>query len=304
MKASNRIVYAAIAANLLIALAKLAAAFVTGSSAMLTEGIHSIVDMGNGGLLLLGDHLGRKPADGRHPYGHGREVYFWSFVVAVMIFAVGGGISIYEGIIRIRHPEPMKSALWSYVVLGASFLFEGSSFVFAFRHFLTRKKKDVTLFESIRRSKNPADFMVLLEDSAALLGIVIAALGVTLEFWTKNPRFDGAASIAIGVLLCLVASVLATETRGLLVGEGMLPESAAIIRRIVQDDPAVERVAPPLSSYLGPDTVVVNIAAQFHRKLDTAAIEESIRRIQQQIQAKYPVVKRVFITPEPVDRES
>lgn len=301
MTESNRVVYAAVAANLLIAVAKFAAAFATGSSAMLTEGIHSLVDSGNGGLLLLGARLARKPADGRHPHGHGREVYFWSFVVAVMIFAVGGGISIYEGILRLLHPEPIKSAIWNYVVLGASFLFEGTSFLIALRHFRKQTTQNLSLLAAIRRSKDPADFMVLLEDSAALVGIVVAALGVTLQLVTGNGAFDGGASILIGILLCVVASILAVETRGLLVGEGMLPESASKIRRVIEDDPAVERAAYPLSSYLGPDTVLINVAIQFDPTLTTPAIEEAVARIQEKVRAQYPVVKRVYVVPETIE---
>lgn len=301
MKVTNRVIYAAIAANVLIALAKFVAAIVTGSSAMLTEGIHSLVDTGNGGLLLLGDALGRKPPDARHQYGHGREIYFWSFVVSIMIFAVGGGISIYEGILRILHPRPLESAMWNYIVLGASFLFEGSSFLIALRHFRSQKQRDLSLFAAIRRSKNPADFMVLLEDSAALLGILIAMCGVTLELVTDNPVYDGAASIGIGVLLSFVAFILARETRGLLVGEGMQPESIAAIQKMCEDDPAIERVARPLTSYLGPDTVIVNIAARFRRDVDTGAIEESVMRIEQQIRERYPMVKGVFIAPKTLE---
>lgn len=300
---SNRVIYAAIAANLLIAAAKFVAAVVTRSSAMMTEGIHSLVDSGDGGLLLLGNHLGRKPADAQHPYGHGREVYFWSFVVAIMIFALGGGISIYEGILRVGNPEPLRSAKWNYIVLGASFVFEASSFVVALRHFLANKHRDVSVYATIRASKNPSDFMVLFEDSAALIGIVIATVAVTLELWTHNPLWDGSASIAIGLLLCVVATLLARETRGLLIGESLLPDTITTIQRMIEADPAVERAARPLSSYLGPETVLVNLEIKFRRNLETGAIEKAIDRIECAIRARFPVVKRVFIAAESLEEK-
>lgn len=301
MNESKVVILAAIVSNLLIATAKFTAAFFTGSSAMLTEGIHSLVDTGDGGLLLLGARLGSKPPDRAHPFGHGREVYFWSFVVAIMIFAVGGGISIYEGILRMIHPIPLKSPGWNFAVLGTSFVFEGVSFVIALRHFLERKRSDISMFAAFRRSKNPADFMIVLEDSAALVGIVIAAAGVALEMWTGNALFDGAASIAIGLLLSAVATLLAIETKGLLVGEGLLPEYADAIRAIVEADPSVERSGEPLSSYLGPETVVMNLEIRFRRDLHTGAIEQAIDRIQKNIREKHPHVKRIFIAAEAFD---
>ena len=303
VKESNRVIYAAIAANLLIAAAKFVAAVVTRSSAMMTEGIHSLVDSGDGGLLLLGNRLGSKPADAQHPYGHGREVYFWSFVVAIMIFALGGGISIYEGILRVRNPEPLRSAKWNYIVLGASFVFEASSFFLALRHFLARKRSDVSMYAAIRASKDPSDFMVLFEDTAALIGIVIATLAVSLELWTHNPLWDGGASIVIGLLLCGVATLLARETRGLLVGESLLPDTTATIQRMIEADPAVERAARPLSSYLGPETVLVNLEIKFRRNLETGSIEKAIDRIECAIRARFPVVKRVFIAAESLEEK-
>lgn len=304
MKESKRVIFSAIAANVLIAIAKFVAAAFTGSSAMLTEGIHSIVDSGDGALLLLGERLSQRPADEQHPYGHGREIYFWSFVVAIMIFAVGGGISIYEGILRLMNPEPIKVPIWNYIVLGASFLIEGTSFVIALRHFHAQNKSGLTMFAAIKRSKNPSDFMVLFEDAAALAGILLAALGVSLELWTGNPMFDGAASIAIGLLLCAVAAMLVRETRGLLVGESLLPETAARIRRIVESDTAVERCAHPLSTYLGPDTVLINVAIQFRRSLETGAIERAIERIETSVRQEFPVVKHLFIALESLEPEA
>jgi len=294
---SKLVVIAAIAANVVIATAKFTAAVVTRSSAMLSEGIHSLIDSGDGCLLLLGAHLGSRPPDESHPFGHGREVYFWSFVVAVMIFAVGGGVSMYEGVLRVLHPEPLRSAVWTFAVLGVSFIFEGTSFLIAARHFAKLKKPGVSALAAIRRSRNPSDFMIVLEDSAALIGILIAAAGVTLELVTGNAVFDGAASITIGLLLCVVATLLAIQTRGLLVGEGLLSENAAAIRSLIESDAAVERAAPPLSSYLGPETVVMNVRIRFCRDLRTDEIEDAVERIQQAIRERHPIVKKIFIAP-------
>lgn len=291
---SKRVIYAAILANIGIALAKFIAAAITSSSAMLSEGIHSLVDTADGALLLVGEHLGARPPDRQHPFGYGREVFFWSFVVAIMIFAVGGGVSIYEGISRIREPEPLKSPAWSFAVLGASFLFEAISFWISWRHFVERKG-DVPFLEAVRRSKNPPDFMIVFEDGAALIGIVIAALGIALELWTGLPVFDGGASIAIGVLLTAVAWLLAVETRGLLVGESVSSEIAEGIRHLVEGDEAVERSGDPLTSYIGPETVLLNLAIKFRSNLETGELEKAIDRIEHGIREKFPIVKRVFI---------
>ncbi len=292
---SKRVIYAALAANVAVAAAKFVAAAVTGSSAMLSEAVHSLIDSGDGGLLLIGQHLGAKPPDREHPYGHGREIFFWSFVVAIMIFAMGGGISVFEGISRIRHPEPMRSPIWNYVVLGASFVFEGISFLISRKQFARLKRKGESNLAAIRRIKNPPDFMILVEDSAALLGIAVAVLGMSLALWTRNPFFDGAASIAIGLLLAGVATLLGVETRGLLIGEGLGAEATASIRAIVEADHAVEATADALTTYIGPETVLLNLSIKFRRGLAIGEIEKTIERIEQSIQKKYPVVKRVFI---------
>src|SRR4030095_15751447 len=216
-------VFAAIAGNLAIAATKLVAAFFSGSSAMLSEGIHSIVDTGNGLLLLVGLRKSRKPADSRHPFGHGKELYFWPLVVAIMIFALGGGMSVYEGVTHLMHPTHADPT-WNYVVLGIAFVFESISSVFAFKAFRGELKGQSPL-AAIRASKDPTSFTVLFEDTAALLGLVVAFLGIFLGSVLHNPYFDGIASIVIGLILAVVAGFLAYETKGLLIGEGVNPET-------------------------------------------------------------------------------
>src|ERR1700704_6091290 len=256
MAKSKVAVYGAIAANVAIAVTKFVVAGMTGSSAMLSEGIHSAVDTFNGVLLLVGLKLSQRPATPEHPFGHGKELYFWSLIVAVLIFGVGGGLSFYEGVLHIRRPEPLRDPMWNYIVLGVAAVFEGSSFAIALRQFL-KEAGNNPFWEALHRSKDPTTYTVLAEDFAALIGLAVAALGIGLSHRFNKPELDGAASIAIGLLLAGVAVALIRESRSLLIGEGIRPETARAIRKIALEQPNVRDVGRVLSMYVGPDDVLV-----------------------------------------------
>lgn len=292
---STFVVWGAIAANLVIAVSKFFAASITGSSAILAEAIHSTVDAGDGALLLLGMRLSRRPPDATHPFGHGRELYFWSLIVAVVIFGVGGGMSIYEGILHLIHPEHITKPGWNYAVLGIAAVFESISWIIAVRHFAATKPRELGVIETIRESKDPTQFLVLLEDSAALIGIAIATAGTVLTTQLRDPMYDGMASVLIGLVLCFVAAVLVWETRGLLIGEGVDRGRARAIHDLVLSDPDVESADRPLTTYLGPEDVLVLLALTFRRDLDLPAIEEATVRIENAIRARHTDVRRIFI---------
>jgi cation diffusion facilitator family transporter len=294
MAESNLAIYGAIAANVAIAVTKFTVAGITGSSAMLSEGIHSAVDTFNGVLLLYGKHVSRKPATPEHPFGHGKELYFWSLIVAVLIFGLGGGISFYEGILHIRHPEPLQDPKWNYIVLGAAIVFESASFGVALHQFF--KEKGATPFwESLHRSKDPTTYTVLAEDSAALAGLVIAAVGIWASHHYGMPELDGAASVAIGLLLAGVAVLLVRESRGLLIGEGIRPETAQAIRTIAKAQPHVRDVGRVLSMYVGPDDVLVTMDIDFDDDTAAADAGAAIAAVEHQVRERFPMIKRLFI---------
>jgi cation diffusion facilitator family transporter len=288
-------VYGAIAANLVIAIVKFIAAFITGSSAMLSEGIHSVVDTGNQLLLLLGIHQSKRPADDSHPFGHGKDLYFWGLVVAMLLFGIGGGMSVYEGITHLQHPVKLTNPTWSYVVLGVAFLLEGTSFIIAMRELHHDKARKATWWEAMRNSKDPSIYVVVAEDAAALAGVVVAAAGIFLGHWLENPLFDGAASIAIGVILGIVAVFLAYESKGLLLGESADPDIVAGIQSIAAKDEAVEAVKPPLTMHLSPRNILLAMTVQFHQDLSATEVVAAIDRLQCQIQQQFPEVTRIFI---------
>ena len=291
---------AAVIGNLAIAVIKFLAAGITGSSAMLSEGIHSLVDTGNGGLLLHGMRRARKPADEGHPFGHGKELYFWTLVVSVSIFGIGGGVSLYEGISHIRHVAPEAVAsdpTANYIVLALAVLIEGWSFSVAFREFL-KAKGTAGAWRYVRSTKDPSTYTVLFEDTAALLGLVFAFLGVFFGHLTQNPYLDGTASILIGLLLMVVAFILAFETKGLLLGEGMDPVMLADIRRRVESDPAVNRAEEILTMYMGPHDVVVNLGVAFRKGISDQEMHGGIHRIETSIRSGYPDCKRIYIEAE------
>jgi cation diffusion facilitator family transporter len=291
---SRLVVYGAIAANLAIAVTKFVAAAVTGSSAMLSEGIHSIVDTGNGVLLLVGMKLSQRQATPEHPFGHGKELYFWSLMVAVLIFGLGGGISAYEGVLHMLHPLPLQDPTWNYVVLGAAAVFESGSFSIALRQFL-RTNRGIPFWRSLKSSKDPSTYTVLAEDAAALAGLAVAAVGVYLSHRLDLPIVDGAASVAIGIMLAGVAVLLIRESRGLLIGEGVRPETASAIRDIALRNPHVRAAAAPLSMYLGPDEVLLTLDVGFERESTADDIVAAVASIERDIKSRYPKITRIYI---------
>jgi cation diffusion facilitator family transporter len=294
MPESRIAVFGAIAANAAIALTKFVAAGVTGSSVMLSEGIHSIVDTGNGTLLLVGMKLSQRRATVEHPFGHGKELYFWSLMVAVLIFGLGGVISIYGGVLHILHEAPLRDPTWNYVVLCAATVFEGASFAVAFRQFRI-SKGDTPFWQALKRSKDPTTVSVLAEDAAALGGLAIAGMGVYLSHRFDMPVIDGAASVGVGVLLCCVAVLLIVQSRGLLIGEGVRSETAAAIRALALQDPCVRKAASPLSMYLGPEEILLTLDVEFERDSTADEIVRAIRRIESDIRQQYPKITRIYI---------
>jgi cation diffusion facilitator family transporter len=294
MAGSKLAVYGAIAANVAVAATKFVVAGITGSSAMLSEAIHSSVDTFNGILLLVGLRLSRRPATPEHPFGHGKELYFWSLIVAVLIFGIGGGVSFFEGVQHIRHPQPLHDPTWNYVVLAAAALFESISFAIALRQ-LRRQAATTPFWQAIHRSKDPTTFTVLAEDAAALAGLAIAALGIALSHRLDMPALDGTASLAIGVLLAGVATLLTWESRGLLIGEGIRPETARAIRSIALAQPAVRDVGRVLSMYVGPDDALVTMDLDFDEGTATSDAAVAIAAIERQVRERFPMIKRLFI---------
>ncbi|WP_114228910.1 MULTISPECIES: cation diffusion facilitator family transporter [Sphingomonas] len=294
---SRTAIIAALIGNLCIAVTKGIAAAISGSSAMLSEAVHSLVDTGNEVLLLYGQHRSQKPPDEIHPYGYGRELYFWSFVVALLIFALGAGVSLYEGVIHILHPEQIEQAWINFTVFGLSFLFEGVSWWFGWKSFdATRAGRGV--WADFKSSKDPTSFMVLFEDSAALIGIVIAAAATALSLYFEAPWIDGTGSILIGVLLAVVAVVLARESKALLIGERAAPELAKAIKRIATAESCVTRVISVTTSQLSPEQVIATIGIDIEDGLRVPEVEQLIERLETQIQAEHPEVYRIFIRPE------
>ena len=291
-------IYAALIGNVLIAATKGVAAAITGSSSMLSEAVHSAVDTGNALLLLYGLKRAAKPPDQRHPYGYGRELYFWCFVVALLVFALGAGISIWEGIDHIRHPEPMDRPIVNYVVLGLAFLFEGTSWWFGWKSFSASRRGSDGLWESITDSKDPTNFMVLFEDSAALLGIVFAAVGTFLSIRLGDPRIDGVASILIGLILAAVAVVLGRESKELLIGERAPPELSEAIRQTAAEESCVVEVVDIITSQLAPNQVIATLGVVIDESLRVAEVEQLIHRIEKSIRAKHPQLFRVFVRPQ------
>jgi cation diffusion facilitator family transporter len=291
------VIYAALAGNLLIAVTKLAAALFTGSSAMLSEAVHSLVDTGNEVLLLYGHRQAARPADAVHPLGHGREIYFWSFVVAVLIFALGAGVSAYEGVQHILDPHPISDAHVNYIVLGAAFLFEGGSWFVAFRA-CRAQKGALPWFQAVRRSKDPTVFLVLFEDSAALIGIVIAFAGTLGAEILGAPVLDGAASLGIAAVLAATAAFLAGESKGLLIGESARPELAAAICRMASEQPGVDRANGLFTVHLAPDQVVAGLSLDFTDTISAADVEAAVLAIERRVRAAYPEVVTLLIKPQ------
>lgn len=291
------------AANAGIAATKFFAGAMTGSSAMISEAIHSVVDTGNQALLLLGLNRSRRPADEEHPFGHGKELYFWSLVVAIMLFGVGGGMALYEGITHLMQPHALEDAHWAYAVLAIAFVFEASSFAIALREQQHRRGRR-GLLASIHRSKDPTVFTVLFEDAAALMGLLIAFLGVYLGHRYDNPYFDGIASVAIGLILAGVALALAYESRELLVGESAGPAVVKSIADIARSDSAVAAVRTPLTMHLSPREVLLNLEVEFAQGVGADDQVAAVTRLEDNIRAKHPEVTRIFIEARHLSREA
>jgi cation diffusion facilitator family transporter len=293
---SKTAILAALAANLGIAVIKFVASWFTGSSAMLAEGIHSLVDTVNEWLLLLGLRKSQQPANERRPFGYGRELYFWSFMVAIFIFSIGGGLSLYEGIEHIRHPTPLQDPTWNYVVLGLAFCFDGASFLVARRTFNAQRGKQ-TFWAAFRDSKDPSTFVVLFEDASDLLGLIIAFLGVFLSHLLHKPALDGVASILIGLLLLVVAWLLLRETKSLLMGEVAAPAMLEELTALVRTESSVVNTAPPLSSYLSPHELLIVLRVEFEAEIPAAELTQTVARIHTSVQKAFPDVQHLFIEP-------
>ena len=293
----NLVVVAALLANLGIAVAKFIAAAISGSSSMLTEGVHSLVDTGNQALLLYGAKRAKRPPDPEHPFGYGRELYFWSFVVAILIFGLGAGVSVYEGYVHIAEPAPLESATVNYVVLGVALVLEGASWTIAMREF-AKAKGDSGWWQAIQASKDPASFIVLFEDSAALAGLGVAGVGVWVSHAWHDPRIDGAASIVIGLILAVVATLLAREAKGLLIGERADPGVIACVRAILDREPRIVHINHVRTIHTAPERVFVAISADFDDTLTMGEGERLIERIECELKAAMPALSSIYIRPE------
>ena len=293
---STRTLVVALAANLGIAASKFFAAWMTGSSAMLTEGVHSVVDSTNQLLLMWGRRAAKRPPDKLHPFGYGRELYFWSFVVAVLVFALGAGVSVYEGIIHIAHPEPAVDPLVAYAVLLIAFLLEGWSTLEAFTDF-KKAKGNLGWFQAVRQSKDPPAFIVLLENGAAMAGLVVAALGLLLSQLAHNPFYDGAASIVIGIIFGFTAMLLAKESKGLLIGEAADPVLVDNLRRLACDQGGVVGVGYVLTVHSSPDQITVMMNVDFRDDMLAGEVERIVCHVEEEARRRWPAVRRLFVRP-------
>ena len=297
IESSRTVVYAALAGNLAVAVVKFIAAFITGSSAMLSEGVHSLVDTGNEVLLLYGMKRASRPRDESHPFGYGRELYFWCFIVALLVFALGACVSIYQGVHHLRHPEPMEKPMVNYIVLVASMLFEGLSWRVAWREFKNAKGMTETM-KAVRDSKDPTTFVVLFEDSAALIGLLIALLGVAGSQLFDMPQLDGLASILIGLVLAGTAFLLARETKGLLMGEPALPRVRRLIMEAASGEKGIRTINGVITSQQGPHTVVAAVSVEFDNEMTAVDIEQCIERIEAVLRRTAPDVVSLFAKPQ------
>jgi cation diffusion facilitator family transporter len=293
---SKVVVWAALAGNVSIALAKVVAAWLTGSSAMWSEAVHSFVDTGNQWLMLLGMRRATRPPSEAHPFGHGLELYFWSFVVAILIFGLGAGVSVYQGIEKIINPHPIRDVWVSYLVLGISVLFEGSVWLFALRAF-RRQKKRMSWIQAIRASKDPTVFTVLFEDTAALSGLIVALIGITASVWLNNPLYDGVASLVIGLILAATATLLANECRGLLTGEAVAPSVRKDIHAMLLAQPEIRAVHRMLTMHFAPHDVLLTVSVAFEEALSITEAQAAIARIEDDIRGNHPEMRRIFIEP-------
>ena len=293
-KGSRRVVYAAVGANLAIAACKFIAAAATGSAAMLAEGVHSTVDTGNELLLLLGMRRSNRPADPSHPFGYGKVLYFWALIVAVSLFSLGGGVSIYHGILTLLNPPKLENPGWNYAVLLAAAVFEGYSWNVSRLELNKRRREGESLWTTMRRSKDPAVFTILVEDSAALIGISVALPGIWLGHLLNNPFIDPAASIVIGLVLVAAAMVLAYESGSLLVGESIDREQIALLRKLLEDDPSIDRVDRLLTMQLGPAQALLTASVRFRQDMHIREVEQAMERLERKISSQCPTIRHIF----------
>jgi cation diffusion facilitator family transporter len=297
MASSKTSIYSALFANLLIAITKFIAGGISNSGAMIAEGIHSVVDTINELLLLLGLHQSKKKADATHPFGYGKELYFWSFIVSILIFGLGGGISIYQGVLHIAHPESLENPTINYIVLGLSIIFEGASLIVAAKHF-NQARGETPWWEAVVKSKDPSNFLVLFEDSAAVAGLFIVLICTFLNHQYHLPYLDGVASILVGLVLVAVSAILARESRSLLMGEGIAPETKTKICQLVERDPSVSKVMHILSTYQSPEEILLMLIINFKDDIDTQDLNIAIDRIRATIKGEWQLVRFVIIQPE------
>jgi cation diffusion facilitator family transporter len=299
LSASKKVIYAALGGNFLIAVTKLAASFFTGSSAMFSEAVHSLVDTGNQGLLLYGIKRSNRPSDAKHPFGYGMELYFWTFIVALLIFGLGSGISIFEGIKKVQNPEIIKNASINYIVLGFALIFESIAWYIAFKEFKSKQYSNSRLsrgfFQTVHESKDPIVFTVLFEDSAAIFGLIVAFVGIWLAELLNMPILDGVASIVIGVILAITAGVLAYESKGLLLGEGAATEVISKIHEIVNEEKSIIAINEVLTMHMGPEDILLNLSIDFIDDLTSLEVEATISHLESRIKANHPHINRIFI---------
>jgi cation diffusion facilitator family transporter len=295
MAQSNSSIYGALIANALIAAIKFIAAFFSGSSAMLSEGIHSLVDTSNELLLLLGFKRSKRPPDKRHPFGYGQELYFWSLIVSILVFGLGGGMSIYEGITHISNPNPITDAFWSYLVLGSAFIFETISIIISIKGFLKHASQKGTFVQKLFASKDPGFFLVIYEDAADLAGLIIAFAGVVLSSMYNNPLIDGIASIAIGLVLTIIAILMIIESHNLLIGESAGMELVEETEKLIREDDDVHQVQTPLTMQLSPNEILLALNLEFKKELNGSQIVDSIHRLENLIKQKFPEIKRIYL---------
>ncbi len=293
-ESARKVIFAAIVANLGIAVAKFAVALITGSAAMMAEGIHSAVDTGNELLLLVGEKMSNLPPSARHPFGYGKAIYFWALLVALSIFTLGGGLSIYHGVQALRRPEPIESPYWNYLVLAIAAAFEGYSWNVSRKELNQRRKPGSSLWQTVHASKDASVFTVFIEDSTALLGVAIAALGIGLGQLFNNPYFDPAASVGVGLLLVGAAVTLARETGALLVGEGIGREQTGKLHDIFAADPSIMNVGRLLTMQLGPDEVLLTAAVQFKRGMRVDEVEQAIGRLEAKVREANPAIQHIY----------
>lgn len=297
MANNRKSIYSALAANLLIAVTKFIAGAFTNSSSMISEGIHSTVDTTNQILLLYGIKRSKKAADESHPFGYGKELYFWSFVVSILIFGLGGALSVYQGILHIIEPEVMKDPFWNYIVLILSLIFEGTSLIISVKEF-NKTRNGVRWWDAIIKSKDPSSFLVVFEDGAAVAGLTVVMILMGISHSFGIPELDGVASIIVGLILVFVSLILARESRSLLMGEGISPETREKITRLAEQDDAVVRTKNILSTYQSPEEIVLVLIIDFEDHLDTEEITEAVQRIRQTVKRAFPLVRYVIIQPE------